>query len=245
MRYTWAAPVYDLLSAEWPVYRVGRLAGIERLRLRAGDRVLDVGCGTGLNLPLLRAAVGASGRVVGVDASPQMLELASRRASHRGWTNIDLVEADATAMDALEIRRLLGNRGGDRPGSGVAEGADAVLFTYSLSLMRPWQQAWTCALRVARPGARIAVVDLALPGGAATPWRPLARLACALGGSDIAARPWTAAEDALVQVSRATLRGGHIEVRVGTVPSATAPPAPDPSTEPQHRARAPSPRSSP
>jgi len=196
------------------VYRVGRVAGIERLGLRPGDRVLDIGCGTGLNFSLLRRAVGTGGRVLGIDASPAMLAEAAKRTSRRGWSNIELLKADATDLDVPGMRRRLS----PRPGSGPAAGADAVLFTYSLSLMRPWQQAWAGALSVARPGARVAVVDLGLPGGTATPWRPLARLACALGGSDIDARPWTAAEDALVEVSRVSLRGGHIQVRVGSVP---------------------------
>ncbi len=48
-RYGPAARWYDLLSGERPVYRVGRVAGVGQLRLREGSRVLDIGCGTGLN----------------------------------------------------------------------------------------------------------------------------------------------------------------------------------------------------
>jgi ubiquinone/menaquinone biosynthesis C-methylase UbiE len=70
-RYRWGARVYDLLSMERLGYRPGRRAAIDGLRLRAGDRVLDVGCGTGLNLPYLVSAIGAAGEVVGVDAAEQ------------------------------------------------------------------------------------------------------------------------------------------------------------------------------
>src|SRR5688572_30984179 len=45
------------------------------LGLVPGDTVLDVACGTGLSLPLLRGAVGPSGRVIGVEVSPDMLAL--------------------------------------------------------------------------------------------------------------------------------------------------------------------------
>ncbi len=41
--YGWSAPFYDLISAEWPVYRAGRVARVEALGLRPGDRVVDVG----------------------------------------------------------------------------------------------------------------------------------------------------------------------------------------------------------
>jgi S-adenosylmethionine-diacylgycerolhomoserine-N-methlytransferase len=64
-RYTLAARFYDRLAAEW-VYRPGRVAAIEHLRLRPGEPVLDVGCGTGLNFALLLERVGPDGLVVGV-----------------------------------------------------------------------------------------------------------------------------------------------------------------------------------
>jgi ubiquinone/menaquinone biosynthesis C-methylase UbiE len=52
-----------------PVYR----AAIGELALDAGDRALDVGCGTARAVPLLRAAVGPSGTVVALDVTPEML----------------------------------------------------------------------------------------------------------------------------------------------------------------------------
>ncbi|MFE4421092.1 class I SAM-dependent methyltransferase [Streptomyces sp. NPDC056817] len=53
-------------------------AAVAELGLREGDRVLDAGCGTGRALPPLRAAVGASGIVVGADLTWAMLEAAVR-----------------------------------------------------------------------------------------------------------------------------------------------------------------------
>ncbi|WP_329193231.1 MULTISPECIES: methyltransferase domain-containing protein [unclassified Streptomyces] len=51
--------------------------------LRPGDRVLDAGCGTGRALPVLRAAVGPSGTMIGADLTPQMLT-AARDAGRGG-----------------------------------------------------------------------------------------------------------------------------------------------------------------
>jgi len=78
-RYGLGARFYDVLSGERSVYRAGRLRGIAALDLRPGARVLDVGCGTGLNLAPLLGRVGPTGRVVGVDRSDKMLAQARAR----------------------------------------------------------------------------------------------------------------------------------------------------------------------
>jgi SAM-dependent methyltransferase len=77
------------------------LGAIERLALRSGERVLDVGCGSGDTLIELARRVGAAGEVVGVDASRPLLERA--RARVHGTPNIQLVEADV-ARHAWEPR---------------------------------------------------------------------------------------------------------------------------------------------
>ncbi len=104
-RYTIGARGYDLLSME-PIYRPGRQAGIELLRLQPGDRVLDIGCGTGLNFALLDAAVGPTGTVIGIDLSAQMLAVAHARIRAHGWTNVCLVQANAATCD---LAGLLGS----------------------------------------------------------------------------------------------------------------------------------------
>lgn len=161
-RYGAGARFYDVLSGERPVYRAGRLRGIAALHLRPGAKVLDVGCGTGLNLEPVLDHVGPSGGVLGVDRSPVMLARAQARVSKRGWVNVDM-----RAGDASQLPRIIGHR----------EGFDAAIFTYSLSIIDEWQNCHDQAVAALRPGGRIAVVDMALPTGA---WRvlwPLARTA--------------------------------------------------------------------
>lgn len=216
--YTWVAPAYDLLSLEWPVYRAGRLAGVEQLGLRPGARVLDLGCGTGLNFALLAHAVGPTGGIVGVDTSAQMLRQARARVSANGWSNVTLLQLDATRLEPGQVRPLLHGP------AQAAHPSPGVLATYALSLMDPWREAFDRAVAAAGPGARVAVVDLALPSGAAAVGAPFARLLSWLGGADISAHPWTAVEQELVEVSARSLRGGHVQVRAGTVlrPRSTA-----------------------
>lgn len=66
---------------------------IERLPVNPGDTVLDIGCGTGLCMPLLHDKVGPTGTIIGIDASEQMIEVAAERVSANGWTNVRLVTA--------------------------------------------------------------------------------------------------------------------------------------------------------
>ncbi|MCJ0894092.1 class I SAM-dependent methyltransferase [Rhodococcus sp. ARC_M5] len=199
-----SARLYDVISFEWPVYRAGREAAFELLNLLAGSHVLDLGCGTGLNFAGLQRMVGPTGSITGVDASPQMLEQARRRADRSGWNNVTLVAADATALTGADL--------GETP-------FDAALSTYALSLMSPWQAALDSMIAHTRKGGVVAVVDMQRPVGRAAAWTPLAKLACRLGGSDIEAHPWTAMTPPLELLHSASVRGGHIQVRVGSVSS--------------------------
>jgi SAM-dependent methyltransferase len=77
-----------------------RNSGVDKLLLAraapaAGERVLEVGCGTGATLFALAAAVGPRGRVVGIDISEPMLSFARRRAAEGGLANVSLVLGDA------------------------------------------------------------------------------------------------------------------------------------------------------
>ncbi len=190
--YRAIAPCYDLVSLEWPVYRAGRRSAIELLDLRPGERVLDLGCGTGLDVPGVRARVGAGGGFLGVDSSPQMLAVAARRAP--GWA--EFRTADMTVVDLGEQQ------------------FDAVLACYALSLVPGWSTALDRAVAACRPGARLAVVDMQPAAG---PGRLLSRAAMWAGGADPAAHPWTAVEQRCTAVRSVEHWAGHVQVRVGTL----------------------------
>lgn len=94
--YDRLAPAYDLGTLMFLPLGAQRLRerAVDLLDLRPGDTVVDLGCGTGANLPILARAVGGAGRVVGVDLSPGMLERARRRADRHRLTQVTLVQGD-------------------------------------------------------------------------------------------------------------------------------------------------------
>lgn len=116
---------------------------IECLRLQPGDTVVDAGCGTGLGFELLLAAVGASGRVIGIESSPEMMALARQRAEAAGWHNVLLVES------AAESARW------PLP-------ADALLLNYVHDILRS-AEALDALFAQLRPGARVAAAGIKHP----------------------------------------------------------------------------------
>ena len=71
----------------------------EHLDLKPGESVLDLGCGTGISFERLHGDVGPQGRIIGVELSPEMLELAAGGSSGNGWSNVTLIEGDANTVD--------------------------------------------------------------------------------------------------------------------------------------------------
>ena len=94
--YDRVSPVYD--AAAWVFRPLGarRLQGraVELLDLHPGDTVVDLGCGTGVNLSFLARAVGEHGQVIGVDLSAGMLARARRRVDRHDLHQVTLERAD-------------------------------------------------------------------------------------------------------------------------------------------------------
>jgi phosphatidylethanolamine/phosphatidyl-N-methylethanolamine N-methyltransferase len=87
------AGFYDALFG--PVLQPGRKAVVQALGLRTGDRVLEVGVGTGLSLALYPPTV----KVTGIDVSREMLEKARARVARRNFAHVEaLLEMDAERM---------------------------------------------------------------------------------------------------------------------------------------------------
>jgi SAM-dependent methyltransferase len=133
-------------------------AAVTELGLREGDRVLDAGCGTGRALPPLRAAVGASGVVVGADLTPAMLEAAVRAGRGRDGllllADVAALPLRSESLDAVFAAGLVAHL--PRPTENLRELARVVRPGGTLALFHPIGR----AALAARQGRQITPDDL-------------------------------------------------------------------------------------
>lgn len=132
------APFYNPTHGWMP----GRGAARRALGVRPGHRVLDLACGTGLNLPPLRAAVGETGRVVGVDLSPRMLDIARRMIEAKGWDNVEVREGDAASLAFPDAS------------------FDRVICAYALNIIPDYRHAIREVWRVLVPAGRFVSLEM-------------------------------------------------------------------------------------
>lgn len=140
-RYDLAIWIYQLFGFRMDWYRQ---LSVDALQLRPGDAVIELGCGTGLNFPLLRRAVGAEGRIIGVDLTDAMLDKARSRVRRADWHNVDLVQADVSAY-------------------AFPAGVAGVLSTFAITLVPEYDEVICAASRALKRGGRLAVFDLKKP----------------------------------------------------------------------------------
>ena len=135
LRYTVWAPAYDAVVGAAGLNTARRLS-IDRLRLASGNRVLIVGAGTGLDLEFLPPNV----HVTVIDVTPAMLKHLERRAAGTGRS------VTARIMDARQL-------------AFADSSFDAVVMHLILAVMPEPECGLREAVRVLKPGGRIAVFD--------------------------------------------------------------------------------------
>jgi len=143
-------------------------APIEHLKLQPGETVLDLGSGPGLDALLAAKQVGPTGRVIGVDMTPQMLERARATAARAGATHVEFREGRLEAMPVEDAS------------------VDAVTSNCVINLVPDKAAVFREIARVLRPGGRVVVSDIVLerPLPEAVAKDVLAWVGCVAGAAD-------------------------------------------------------------
>jgi len=133
--YEKLASVYDLIFG--PTLHPGRVHAIQRMGIKPGDRVLEVGVGTGLNADLYPSYCA----VTGIDLSSSMLEKARERVARRGVRNVRLLQMDAASLKFAD------------------DSFDIVYAPYVISVVPDPVAVAAEMRRVCRPGGRIVILN--------------------------------------------------------------------------------------
>jgi demethylmenaquinone methyltransferase/2-methoxy-6-polyprenyl-1,4-benzoquinol methylase len=168
-----------------------RAEAIALLQLAPGDVVLDVGAGTGLSFDRIESRIGAAGRIVAIEQSPEMMEQARERVAANHWENVALVQAPAAKA------RIPGR-------------ADAALFHFTHDILRD-EAAVDHVFAHLKPGARVVAAGLQWAAPWAVPTNAFVTLAALYSTTSLEGlgHPWSRIERRLSHFAvQHTVMGG-------------------------------------
>lgn len=135
--------------------------------LKEGETVLDLGCGGGFDCFLASRRVGASGYVIGVDMTPDMIVLARKNAENGGYTNVDFRLGEIEHLPVADAS------------------VDVIISNCVINLSLDKEQVFKETFRVLKPGGRLSISDVVATAHMPEKVRQDMQLvACCIGGAE-------------------------------------------------------------
>jgi len=130
----------------------------EFAKIKAADTVVDLGSGAGNDAFIARRIVGERGRVIGIDITEKMIELAKNNAAKLGYKNVEFRNGDIDSMP------LFSNK------------ADVVVSNCVLNLVPNKHKVFGEIFRVLKPGGHFSISDIVIEGEIPAKWKEIAEL---------------------------------------------------------------------
>ena len=146
--YNRFSTIYDLISSK-SYYHKSREFAIEEMDLKKDHLVLNIPCGTGQNFEYFQEYLSNTGKIVGIDLSKGMLEKAIEKVKSQKWTNIQLINADATTINEEWIMKEF-----DQDLK-----FESILCDLGLSGFPNWKSIIDSLLLLLKPGGKIVIMD--------------------------------------------------------------------------------------
>jgi len=194
--YDLAVKLYRLLGIKIGKYRK---MTVDALELSKGDIVVELGCGTGLNFPLVLDAIGPDGKLIGVDITDKMLDQARKRVKENGWKNVELVQSDIAEYK-------------------FPEGLDGIFATGALSYSPQYYKIIKRGYDALKTGKNFVLLDFKMSQGPARIFAPILLYSTKLFAVDkeyLEHRAWKSIEKYFDKTSYLEGWGGFLYLSVG------------------------------
>ena len=158
--YNIMADDYNNLEGYNPAADLGLGCGLptQYAKIREGDIVIDLGSGAGNDAFVARHATGATGKVIGIDFTPAMIERARRNAEILGFNNVEFRQGDIESMPVTSNK------------------ADVIVSNCVLNLVPNKHKVFSEIYRVLKPAGHFSISDIVLEGELPDKWKEVAEL---------------------------------------------------------------------